>query len=91
MSYGLYTKDLSGMSLSNTSLEACRRYLREGYVICTERWKPFGISFSVKWLGNWCLRYSKYARTLQIGPVAFSVEILRYLTADKIVEVGPNA
>ena len=86
MYYGVYTKDLQFISIGEQSLETCRKYLSEGYVICSEKEITTGfevkIQFHKRPRWHWC----KWDSKKEIGFVSFEFRKLKYYWADKVVE-----
>lgn len=62
MTYGVYTRDLHSMSISNLhSIAECKQYIWDDdeYVVCSEKevWCSFSIKFTFhKWRGFKCSR-----------------------------------
>ena len=90
MTYGVYSADLKGVSLSGVSIETARKCLYGGKVICSEKRikTGFEITFTFKW------RYLQFRfkprldDAIQIGPLEIGWRALSYIWADKIVEEG---
>lgn len=48
--YQVRSEDLSGISFTNYSLETCKRYCRNGYVVVSTYYKRFGIDIRICWM-----------------------------------------
>ncbi len=85
--YGVYTKDLKGVSLSGKSLETCRRYCYPGYVICEEKRRKIGflIEIEIRWKFLE-IAFSPFWQYIAIGPLFIRWRSLTHTWADKIVE-----
>lgn len=86
MYYGVFTKDLRANSIGESSLETCRKYLREGYVICTEKEITTGFEIKIQFHKRPRWYWNKWAAKKDIGFVSFEVRKLKYYWADKVVE-----
>ena len=86
MYYGVFTKDLKTISLGESSLEVCRRYLRKGYVICTEKEITTGIEIKIQFHKRPRWYWKRRDTKKYIGFVSFEFRKLSYYWADKVVE-----
>lgn len=88
MTYGVYSADLKGVSLSGVSIETARKYLHGDRVICSEKRirTGFEISVAFKWK-HFAFRFRPYGDdAILIGPLMISWRVLTYVWADKVVE-----
>ena len=65
--YQVRSEDLSGISFQDYSLENCKRYCRDGYVIVSTYKKRFGIEIRIGWL-KWYkpIQFSKHTQRFNI-------------------------
>lgn len=87
MTYGVYTEDLKAFCITEVPLEAAQRYLRKGYVICSEKKVKTGLEISIYFhkyfLFQWFARWRRY---VELGFVQISWKFHACSTADKTVE-----
>ena len=88
MTYGVYTRDLHYMSISNKpSIAECKLYFwnDDDYVVCSEKevWCSFSIKFTFhKWRG---FRWSRLDSCKVLGFVTIEKKNNYYTWADQIV------
>ena len=89
MSYGIYTKDLKGCSLSDVTFEMARQCLIPGlgHVICCEKDKFCGFSLHVTWHTGWCFRIKPRLKYLELGFIGISWFRLTRKVPDHIVNL----
>lgn len=86
MTYGIYSRDLSGVSLSGKySIEDCKKYLHWNHVVCSER--RYWCSWSIKFIFHkWCgFRLRSYDGIKDFGFVSIEAHSNYHTWADKIV------
>ena len=89
MTYGVYTKDLHGCSLSMTTLNNAKKYCHSGRVVCSEKEICFGWEWRIVFMWffrDWRFRWKhRWDNTIYLGPFVISRSTLHYTSADKIV------
>ena len=89
MTYGIYTKDLTGCSLHEMyNLEDDRRYLIPGHVICSEKKVRTGFVIKVEFSKFWDFRLRPKWGYLRMGYMEISWRSKTILWADKVVETA---
>lgn len=84
--YGVYTSDLTGQSLSNKySIDECKKWCYHDYVICSEKDRVCGVSLAVVWHKYWEFRPRWHWGELGLGFITFRWHVNKYRWADKIV------
>lgn len=87
--YGLYTPDLKANALKEVDLETAKRFRHGELVVCSERIKYYGFSFTVMcFWREWHFMFRRWG--WYIGPFKFSFERLAAKVADKIVWRGED-
>lgn len=84
--YQVRSKDLSGISFQDYSLEICKKYCRDGYVIVSTYHKRFGINIRIGWT-KWDrpIWFSKNMRRFNILWLHVCWDYLTKEVPDKIV------
>ena len=85
VTYGVYTKDLSCVSLSGRDLEVAKEYCWGDHVVCSEKFKITGFALHIKFSKYWEFRLRPRLNYLNLGFLHISWETTRLLWADKIV------
>lgn len=86
MTYGVYTSDLKGNSLSQKySIDECKEWCYGDHVICSEKDRVCGVSLTVGWHKYWAFRFKWYWNELELGFLTFNWHVNKYKWADKIV------
>lgn len=89
MSYGVYTADLKGVSLSGKSLETCRRYCYPGHVICEEKTRKYGVAVEIEIRWKFLeMAFCPVWQYVAIGPLFIRWRSMKHTWAGKIVESG---
>jgi hypothetical protein len=86
MTYGVYTRDLKGVSLSERfSIDEVKKWCYKDHVVCSEKkiWCGWSITFRFhKWRG---FRIRPYWNEWRFGFISIETKTHRYTWADKIV------
>lgn len=90
MSYGVYTKDLSGVGFSGGSLEDARKYRYGDRVVCSEKLVKcgFSVEMSFNWKHSFGWHYYRHFQVLDLGWFQLKWHTMSYKWADKIVGDG---
>ena len=86
MTYGVYTQDLKGCSLSgNHTIDECKEWCYKGKVICSEKDRKCGFTLSVLWHEWNRIKLSLFWQRFELGWLTFTWSVNRYKCADKVV------
>lgn len=83
--YGVYTKDLSGVSISNLDLETAKGYCYSDHVVCSEKYRTTGFALHIQISKFYEFKLRPRWNYLNLGFIHISWEVIRQLWADKIV------
>ena len=83
--YGVYTQDLTGVSISNLDLETAKRYCYQDHVVCSEKYRTIGFALHIRISKFWEFRLRPRWGYINLGFINISWETIRQLWADKIV------
>lgn len=83
--YGVYSKDLLGVSISKVDLETAKEYCYADHVVCSEKYKTTGFSLRITFSKYWDFAFRPRWNVLNLGFLQISWETERHLWADKIV------
>ena len=83
--YGAYTQDLTGVSISGKDLETAKEYCYPDHVVCSEKYKTTGFALHIKFSKYWEFKLRPRWNYINLGFVHISWETMRQLWADKIV------
>lgn len=84
--YQVRTKDLTGISFQDYSLETCKRYCRKGYVVVSTYRKCFGIEIRISWM-KWYkpFQFVRFSKRFNILWLNVSWNYLTTERPDKVV------
>lgn len=86
MTYGCYSPDLKGKSLSGKySIEECKEWCWGDHVICSEKYKTTGFALHIEFSKYWEFKFRPRWNCLNLGYLHISWATTRQLWADKIV------
>lgn len=85
MTYGVYTRDLTGVSISNLDFETAKGYCYRDQVVCSEKYKTTGFALHLRFTKYWEFNLRPRWNFLKLGFIHVSWETTRLLWADKIV------
>ena len=90
MTYGVYTKDLKGVSLRGKTFPECQRYCYPGYVICEEKTRKIGfvVEIEIRWKFLE-ISFRPFWQYIAIGPIVIRWRNMLHTWADKIVDEWP--
>ena len=83
--YGVYTKDLTGVAISGKDLETAKEYCYADRVVCSEKYKTTGFALHIMFSKYWEVRLRPKWGCLNLGFLQIAWEKTRQLWADKIV------
>ena len=83
--YGVYTKDLTGVSISKVDLETAKEYCYQDHVVCSEKYKTTGFALHIRFSKYWEVRLRPKWGILNLGFLQIAWEKTRQLWADEIV------
>lgn len=85
MTYGVYSRNLGAVSLSEVSLKTAKEYCRGEMVVCSEKERTIGLEISVKFCKSWSIRIRPRLSYANLGFIHLSWRWMKYKWADKIV------
>ena len=85
MTYGVYTRDLTGVSISELDLETAKGYCRQDHVVCSEKYNTTSFVLHLRVTKYWEFKLRPRWNYLSLGFIHISWETTRQLWADKIV------
>ena len=85
MTYGVYSKDIHGVSLAETDLETAKRYCYGDKVVCSEKDITIGFEIAVKFCKEWSWRIRPRLQYANLGFIHLTWRVMKYKWADKVV------
>lgn len=85
MTYGTYTKDLTGSGLQGVSLKEAKEYCYGDRVVCSEKDITYGFAVRIAFTKSWGFRWKPFWNEVKIGFMNISWEWLKFKWADEIV------
>jgi hypothetical protein len=86
MTYGIYTRDLTNVRMSNESrLDVCKQYCKDDCVVCTEKEVWCSLSIRITFHAWREFRWNRWDASKTLGFVTIEKHNNYYTWADKIV------